>query len=450
MKFSVDEFKNHGIFFPHAFNMKYSLNLERYHAMENEWKKLGLSVEKTYKGLKKRTTSTYYNDILSAQSSALSYAESVFPAYRFLLPDVLIDDWLSIVDPHKEGKRDHSLHQPLSTFIVSQLLGNGNPADSLKIGGISLLSFCAQQFNESPKMQYVRRYFLDLYPKGFPPKGIIRQKWAEAVFYQTAIVASLFHDIGYPWQYIYKIRSGIMPAHPVIDQRLFTFGESLFRQIEDRLLIYPFYGYSYLSKKLPTVVWRNDSYEMLEKAFSGTHGMPGALAFQYLNDCLRKFPASGSSKEAVLRLIQDWAAVGILMHDMVREYHGCEPDPKKPTKPAYPHLRLSIDTDPLSCLIAMADILEEFGRPAADFSSKEQSVTLGYSYPCIRTEVDTKDDTMTITYIYAKGKLDAKKKKWRENEIYSYFDSKIGYVDLSELGINKVECKVLEDKGENT
>ena len=43
--------------------------------------------------LKKRTTKHYFQKIYSAQTDVQSYSFKSFPAYKFILPETLADDW---------------------------------------------------------------------------------------------------------------------------------------------------------------------------------------------------------------------------------------------------------------------------------------------------------------------------------------------------------------------
>lgn len=438
MEFSLSDFRSIDIYLPATFEMRHSLNKVQYQELEDKFKKNKLSVSNAFFRLKERTSEKYYHEVITAQTRSMDYSESVFPAYKFLLPEVLIDDWLSMMDPHREGRRDHSLHQPLTAYIISRLLGNCNPSNALKINGKSLLELCAQMFLNHPNMEYLRKYLTDLYPKAIPPVPYARERWAEVLFYQATIVSALFHDIGYPWQYINKVSCGlgiVENNYAGVERQL---SQNIYAQIADRLLVFPFYGYSPTSVRRPISAWTSDVFTQIESAYSNTHGFPGALAFQYLNDRVRKFPVEPDQREGMLRFIQDWAAVGILMHDMVREYAG------KNTKYPNPHFRLSFDTDPLSCLVAMADILEEFGRPSAKFDNAIDSSTISYEYPCVGTEVNINGSTMRIVYKYAIPPS-RKVKKDRKDEVNAYFNSKDGYIDMSSVGIDHVECDPVVD-----
>ena len=436
MEFSLSDFRNTDIYLPPTFEMRHSLNKVQYQELEQQFKQNKLSVSNAFLRLKQRTSSKYYNEVITAQTRSMDYSASVFPAYKFLLPEVLIDDWLSMMDPHREGRRDHSLHQPLTAYIISRLLGNCNPDNALTINGKSLLGTCAQMFLNHPKMEYLRQYLTDIYPNAIPPVPYARQRWAEVLFYQATLVSALFHDIGYPWQYINKVGKGIgivKNNHAGTERQV---SQNIYAQIADRLLVFPFYGYSPTSVRRPISTWTSDVLLQIDSAYSNTHGFPGALAFQYLNDKVRKFPSEPDQKEGMLRFIQDWAAVGILMHDMVHEYAG------ENTAHANPHFRLSFDTDPLSCLVSMADILEEFGRPSARFDNTQVNSTISYEYRCIGSELNINGSTMQIVYKYATPPS-RKVKNDRIEEVDSYFNAKNGYIDMSAVGIEKVECVIV-------
>lgn len=436
MRFSVDNFRTANTHYPRVFSMKGAVDQSIYHKLEDAWKKRCVGESAIFDKMKNRVSIDYFNDFRAAQTTAISYSEFVFPGYKFLLQEVLMDDWLSIMDPHTKGKRDHSFHQPLTAYIVSSLLGNGDSSQGLKVGSISLLHLLAKQFVNSPKTKYLRDYFLSLYPKGLPPEAV-RQSWAEAVFYQTALVAALFHDIGYPWQYVIKISRGVDVAGLSDIKQIGLSTNKLLEMISDRLLIYPFFGYSDTSRKRPVSVWKDELLQLMNKAFYSTHGFPGALAFTYLNDVLRVFPYDMSWNVAVARFIQDWAAVGILMHDMPKIYKG------NGNRPEYPFLRLYADTDPLSCLIALADILEEFGRPSSKFTAYRKGIITRFEQPCEYTEINVKDNILEIVYKYETKTFAAKNITWRQEEVNDYFNDINGYIDLSAIGIEKVTCKVI-------
>ena len=89
----------------------------------------------------------------------------------------------------------------------------------------------------------------------------------------------------------------------------------------------------------------------------------------------------------------------------------------------------------------MADVLEEFHRPAANYSAVgNESVQVDYRYPCIQTKLELQGDTMEVSYIYSDKVLAAQNRRIRTAEIDDYFNPKQGFIDLSYLGIKKVNC----------
>ena len=54
--------------------------------------------------------------------------------------------------------------------------------------------------------------------------------------------------------------------------------------------------------------------------------------------------------------------MAVMMHDMKKVYWG---NNGMATLPENKHLRLRFDVDPLSCVITLADVLQDFERPCA-------------------------------------------------------------------------------------
>ena len=435
MIFDYNDFACTKDFFPRYFNILWSVDRDSYLKMEREYDKEGDCVSTALESIKQRVPKKYFFKMNSAQLDAITYSESVFPTYRFILPDALMDDWLSIMDPHKKYCRDHSLHQPLTAYIVAKLLGYGDPAKAFRLNGRDLLTSCAQAVAYSQKTEYLRDYFISLYPDYGKIHNGICLKLARDVFYETAVISALFHDIGYPWQYINRLDKSIVAADFRLPINTAVESKDILDMIKNRLLIYPFYGYSLTKKDRPISTWEKRLLVLFEKSLHRTHGFPGSLAFIYLQDRIRLFPTDTSFNEAVCRFIYDWAAVGIMMHDMPKIYKG------EGKRPQNAFLRTSFETDPLSSLITMADVLEEFHRPAANFSAvSNESVQVDYRYPCIQTKLELQGDTLGVSYIYSDKALAAQNRRIRTAEIDDYFNPKQGFVDLSYLGINSVTC----------
>jgi hypothetical protein len=99
------------------------------------------------------------------------------------------------------------------------------------------------------------------------------------------------------------------------------------------------------------------------------------LNFLYLNDGFKK-----QHKEyPIRRLAIEWAASSILMHDMKGIYWGS----KKNGKPELPFLQINAEHDPVSALLTLADVLQEFERPCAEFQQEEnKTIKLKYDPAC--------------------------------------------------------------------
>jgi hypothetical protein len=436
MKFSLANYRAVHIKYPRVFSMESCLDKAKYANMEEKWKNnKGKNAEEAFEAIKERTPEEYFNSIYGAHRSYVSYAQYAFPAFRFILEDVLMDDWLSIMDPHHKWKRDHSLHQPLTAYIVAELLGQGNPSNAFNVNGKSLLSECASQLINSKDTKYLCDYFNSLYPNGMPPESV-RQTWAESVFYHTAVLSALFHDIGYPWQYINTLSCGVGFTETAESYGKGVTPQSIYEMIKNRLLIYPFHGYSVSSVHKPLSNWHQELLSNIESAFLNTHGFPGALAFTILNDRMRLFPKELSFNQATSQFVQDWAAVGIMMHDMCKQFHG------KDTIPAKPQYKLHFHSDPLSCIIALADVLEEFARPMAQFTpGKTDEVNVKFISHCISTDLEVNGNELKILYTYTDKSKATTLSSIRNNEIQDYFEADNGYIDLTALGIEKVVCE---------
>lgn len=437
MIFDYQDFAANRNFHPKFYHTFYSIDRTVYRNMELKHDKDGKRVSTVLDNIMYRTSKEYFSKIYAAQTEAIGYSENVFPAYKFILPDALMDDWLSVMDPHKKYCRDHSLHQPLTAYIVAKSLGYGNVKKALNLDGKDLLTICSEWLLTSNKTQYLRDYFVSLYPQaGSFPKTIL-EKMARDVFYEAAVVAALFHDMGYPWQYLNRLTDSIDAADFRIPADSATNAENVLGMISNRLLIYPFYGYSTVSQNRPISTWQAQVLKLFDKSMRNTHGFPGAVGFTYLQDVIRKFPVDYDLNDALFRFALDWAALAVMMHDMPKIYKG------KGAKPEYPFLRVSFEKDPLSSLIAMADILEEFHRPAANFNSvTKNGIGVEFDFPCKSTEVTCRQGVMNIHYRYKSGKDVARNVKYRVEEVNDYFNRADGFVDVSPLGITSVVCTV--------
>lgn len=408
------------------------------------------NVEFAFARLKERTTEEYYNKVHATQADAYSYSIKCFPPYKYMLPECIADDWLSTVDWHKKNNtRDHSLHQPLTAYIAMALLGFGEADNSLDTPAGPLLSVCINAILNSPKMEYLRSHFTAIYPEFEAMEKGEKERWAKNMFYQTVAISALFHDMGYPWQFVNRLddhvdlasyREFVLSDDDLKNEREKE-GRILLDFIKDELLRWPLYGYEAHSKGQETNVSGVNLVEKLPLWFSGTHGFPGAIGFISLNKKSRIYNGKLSLQDATYRFITEWAAVGIMMHDMAGAY-------QKDGVIKNPYLRLSLDTDPLSCIIALSDVLEEFQRPKAGFDKKKvDHVDVSYGFECLQTKVKVDDNKkIIVTYVYDK-KIDQDSKNRRIKEVREYLNPVNGFIDLSLCGIIDQECKIEEPKG---
>ena len=440
MRFSLKDFNalNSQIpgIFPKNFFPFIPLDKKKYNELERQHNESGINIVDAFHKLQKRTGEKYFNKVYPAQTSALNFSERSFPAYRFLLPEVLTDDWLGIVDPHNKHHRDHALHQPLTAYIVFKLLGGGISKKSLKINGRYLLDLCIDQIFRSKKTNYIKDYLIDL---GVNTKGnnnvdllsennFSREFW-KSLFFETALVSAIFYDIGYPWQYISKLNKSLRSSN-FTPNGISADADFVYKKFMNRLILYPFNGYKHLTNNSPSN-WNEKLLDLISASISKTHGFPGALGFLYLNDITREFPTSKDSPFS--QFCVEWAALGIMMHDLMKIYNG-----DKITKPENAQMRLEFDKDPLSCIITLADVLEEFERPKVDFKVQYEGSRFIYKHACLESEIKYDEGKLYIVYKYNDMNGVANKLPYIVNDEYDYFDSEFGYLDFSSIGINQV------------
>lgn len=456
MEFSFADFQNPDIYYPTKHSLKATWDKGLYRELEIKQAKQQQKVDRAIGELGKRTTLKYYRKVLAAQTNALKFAKEWFPSYKFIMPDALTDDWLSTMDWHKEHQtRDHSLHQTLTACIVSKLLGNGNPDNGFMLqDGESLLLRCAKLMIEGKGMQYLRYYLSNLDTDYKKHQDAYDINWAIETFYEAAMVAAQFHDMGYPWQFINTLGKELKTAHYDKVTKLLINDDAAFNEIKDRLLIYPFYGYQENEVKNQNADKVAIAKNLFREGLLNTHGLPGALGFLCLNDNARAYGSSDTIEEATSRLILDWAAVAIMMHDMSGMYWGKDNETDIPVKP---NLRLNFEVDPLSCLISIADILEEFERPKAIFEKEakeegkdEERVRLCYDFDCDKTVLKIEDGVLSITYFFNKifdEKIWNEIKTRRAKEVWEYLNLQTGYIDMSSWGIEDA-VGISKQKGE--
>lgn len=417
---------------------------DAYKRLDMKHEDRGLNVVTAFRKLQERTGQDYFQKIYPMQTETLDWSQLSFPAYRFILAEVLQDDWLASVDWHKDN-RDHALHQPLTAYITLKMLtgAGGNPWE---IGGVSLLDRCITEIEKWEKTDYLERFLKSNDPKDsglheqlFNKTALSREIW-KTLFVETAFLAAVFHDLGYPWQYVNRLNSKLSHAGYIKDSPNAD-AESLLKDFGSRLLFCPLNGYKCIGYNAP-MTWKSRLIEQTKVGLRDTHGFPGAIGFLYLNDVLRDYPKGES---AVREFCVEWAAMAIMMHDMKKVYWG---KGETSTPPENKHLQLRFDVDPLSCVIALADVLQDFERPNAKFRSPpstcenhELKTCLEYNHDVDQVVLDynSTSSSLKIKYRCVEANFVSTKNILLNGDRENYFDSRYGYLDLSACEIEHVE-----------
>lgn len=383
-----------------------------------------LQIIDSFACLKERMSEEYYQKVFRAQCQVMHYSSLCFPPYSILMAEDLSEDWLAIVDFHKKHARDHSLHQPLTAYIVAEMLGHGDSNRSLSLpNGENLLDKCVQNIMNSLDTGYLKYYAeKNGINKNTPPK-LLEEIWKH-VFYRTATLSSLFHDIGYPWQYVHRIGTELKSCSQVLSYT-FENAESIISQFGDRMILLPFRYFQYSCSDKP-VGFDIRLKNIILKSLQETHGFPGGIAFLSLYDAVRTYPMP---KEALLdHFSMEWAALAIMMHDM------------KSVCNDYPELCVKSSTDPLSAIVSLADFLEEFNRPLAKFTPNEKNSCLEYTHACDKVEIDVDQQGVLDIKMYYNDKGQyAVASLYKKEETRQYFNPASGFINLSSLGIADVQ-----------
>lgn len=403
-------------------------------------------LNKAFSELRKRTGQKYFNATYPLQSRTLDYSSRAFPAYRFILPEVMSEDWLAIVDWGKY-QRDHVLHQPLCGYIVLKLLGDTageNPFCTSD--GTPLIDACVNQILRWSGTRYIRDFLVscgmadgDPILDGSMPRT--RAIW-RAFFREAAYIAAIFHDLGYPWQYAERIQSNLMGMNsPAVARN--RSAAQIIDQFGHRLLIHAMRGYHRQDAASPSC-WDERVLKITDAALSQTHGFPGALGFLHLNDALRRYP---SKVQSPLRLLCiEWVAVAIMMHDMSRIYWGKgRSDGRTPDNPS---LGVSFDHDPLSAIVTLADVLQEFQRPSASFKELSSPITepqvgITYGTACSKTELELDGTAMTIRYSMIDHNSRSVKRRAITEDQRIYFDPRHGFLSMNSIGVDSVNLQAV-------
>lgn len=366
--------------------------------------------------------------------------EVYFPAYRFLINECINDEWLSMVDWHKAFHRDHLIHQPLTAYVVQELLTGNVFKEILGMGDTdeTLLDRIAKITAEDGDTLYLREYYqamcgnTDLFLRNQCSR--MRLKW---LIMDTFLLAALFHDLGYPFRFLGTLREklDLQRKH----QNYWYLGvNEIGKVFNQRLVLFPLRGYQKPDITTPDS-WGQRVCKLIEQSMAKTHGLPGALSFLYMTDILRSFHDLSDYPARRFRI--EWAAMAILMHDMAGIYAEIDKDNHITQKHDY--LRLSLNRDPLSFVLTLADLIQDFARPSASFSNtSKHSVSVAFPKRCagVTLEWDSGTRTLGIYYKYRNSSDYARNRNEfvPRNQIL-FFDPQVGYLDYQDASILNVK-----------
>ena len=376
-------------------------------------------IRTTFNELEKRLGRKYFSDFERVQTRAKEIGSFVFPPYKMLFLDIACEDWLSLVDFHKGFSRDHSVHQPLTAYIVSKLLGGGDPGKAFHIGGESILNKALDVMIGGPDSQYLRDR-LAFYDSNCPLLQGDRNLW-RLVFYQTAIITAMYHDLGYPWQFVERMH-GFLKDENLLCGRLpkgCTAIGSYVAAHKDELMFRPFYDYGRGGKTTADI-----NLALFDDFLHKSHGLMGALAYWAYNNEYRL--ATRTAISELVKFCQEWSCLAILMHDMQKAFEI----------PGSGFSRLDFNTDPLSYIIALADTLEDFNRPNAVIDNIDEGCVIKYSFPSLSVELEENGGAGVITF-KVEPLTQVRQSEMKSKDQRDLFDAG-GYFDLASIGLNSM------------
>lgn len=408
----------------------------------------------------KRVGDKTYRQLRSALALAIKYSKTMFPAYRSLHNLILNHEWLALVD-YRHFHRDHVIHQAMSVYVAQSLIQGRDLSDSKKteepeppltFHGQSLENLAVEHILHSDGCQYLRDQLAELDLNGVMKKtGVARTVW-RTIFRNALYVAALYHDIGRPWEFTNLINKSLVKDNfSDAEDPTGRDAEWYLEHYGRRLVMYPFFGYRQRLDHEP-VNFVTRAAKTINLCLRETHGLPGAITALYKSDCIRQHPVNGR-ESPIRRLCLEWAAMAMLMHDLGKVYADYDED-KQQVQVKENHLRLSMDKDPLSFILTLTDQLQDFNRPDFDFRPPPGSRTepdpgcprvhAQCSPRCSGVELnpDPAARTLTITYTYCNWQdyLDNKARHLPERQA-RYFHPTQGYLDISSLGLERVELR---------
>lgn len=389
-------------------------------------------VKNALDALRERMGEEYHSKCVRAQSLSTSFGMDVFPAYGILAWDIMCEDWLSLVDFHKGFGRDHSVHQPLTAYIVSKLLGGGKPEDSFQICGESLLDKAINVIINGDDSKYLLDRLKDYAPDTCLLEGN-KVLWRQ-LFYQTAVITAMYHDLGYPWQFMERMHLTLKDdillcgrlayMDPKEDPNVNPVVNEYIESHKEELMFRPFYNYGKGGLSTADI-----DKKLFEKYLHSSHGVPGALAYWAFNK--EYHINAGDSTAPLVLFCQEWSSLAILMHDM-----------KKAFLERTGFARLDFKTDPLSFIIALADTMEDFNRPSAKcFSDGKNACRIVYSFPSLEVALEENGGDAELRFLFLPEER-ASQEKYKSDDQRELFNE-VGYFDLPSIGLNSLTIKCL-------
>ena len=383
--------------------------------------------------LRKRLPCSFFTELRSVLGLILLHAQTRFPAYRFLAPEYINEEWLASVDWHKKFHRDHVLHQAMCVHVGFTLL------QDLKVkNGENLLTYAARTLLRGQKTDYLRTAMHDMGCAGLLEHirrlpDTHQQRFVSSYILEVFFLTALFHDLGYPWQFTGKINAGLgtlaaVGSMPSMDPN------TVIRHYGDRLLMMPFKNYIKNDPTCP-ITWHEEFKAMVTKGLANTHGLPGAISFLHLNDQLRIYP--GPAKP-LGQFGLEWAAMAIMMHDLGKMYAVVD---KGRVQVYRSQLRVNFDRDPLSFLMTITDLIQDYGRPDASFIPNHDDVKITFRHRCAGTRIEWDETSRTLRIVYKYrnyADFKANKTLFLPETEQLYFDPLYGYLDPGSLDIRRI------------
>lgn len=417
---------------------------------------------KTLRKMERRTPREDYGSLISSLRMLLRYGDRIFPGFRCVYGEFVTEEWLALIDCHKDFHRDHVVHQAQVALVVKRLLTEltfpyDHPLvrewrDQSRVpenceAPVTLLDLSAHVVARGGGAV---RYLYDFAGEiGVPellikPNTLQAQSFWRGVIYDAAVAGALFHDIGYPLSFLEKI-GGAIGKSGFRGMLLSGDVDAVWRLFDDPLCLMPFRGYRSARRVAMSHAFQKEAAADMAAALMQSHGLPGALTFLYLNHQIMDLTrSSGSSARG--RLVMEMAALGMTMHDMGRIYFSGKTDvvggghaPRTPTRP---HMRVSFQRDPVSFVMSLADELQSFGRFNSKFEHDGRGdPVLRYTQPIEQVRLESGGGTLKIVFGFKPASAFARlytDDDENPKTMARCFDPNFGFIDYAPL-FDKVE-----------